>query len=161
MNIKNNKGITLVDISISIMIIFLFSSLITGLIYNYSTSTKTVNRKAEATQYAITVIEKLKQIGYDSVEYALNENEIIYKQNKDKGNYYTLGIDNEIFGGENLQKNGYKVTIQLQKYSETVENINKEGIQDAIIISTVTVEYKVGTQDKNVELRTLLVKEIS
>lgn len=153
MNIKNNKGITLVDISISIMIIFLFSSLITGLVYNYSISTKAVQRKAEATQYAITVIEKLKQIGYDSVEEELGE------LNKNSDGSYTISIDNQIFKDEISQKDGYKVTIQLQKYSETQENIGKE-IQDAIIISTVTVEYKVGT-DKNVELRTLLVKEIS
>jgi len=163
MDLKNNRGVTLADISISIMIIFLFSSLITGLVYNYSTSIKAVNRKAEATQHAITVIEELKQIEYNNILSALANNGIKYNENE---KYYTLGLDelneipeNKSIDHQILEKDGYNIVIKLQKYEETEGNSDKE--KDIIIIATVTVKYNVGRQEQKVQLTTLLVKEIS
>ena len=159
MNIKSDKGVTMIDISISIMIIFLFSSLITGLVYNYAMSIKTVNRRAEATYQAVNIIETLKTIDY----YTLN-NELLSKHEEieeitKNGNLYSLGINeiNSILGTNKITMlDGYLAKIQFEKYCDREGNSEKK---DLITIATVTVKYKVGKQEKDIELRTLLVKE--
>ena len=67
MKMKNNSGITGVDITISIIILVLFISLITNMFYNVGITSKKVSRKSEATYLAIQVIEALKQIEYDQL----------------------------------------------------------------------------------------------
>jgi len=159
MNIKSNKGVTMVDISISIMIIFLFSSLITGLLYNYAISTKAVNRRAEATYQAVNIIEAIKTINYDDMVEVLSEYETIEGITKD-GTIYIMGINELNSNFENISiedmLDGYSAEIQFEKYSDRDGNEEKE---DVIIITTVTVKYKVANQEEDIELNTLLVKE--
>ena len=47
MNLKNSKGVTGIDIAISVLILILFVSLITGLFYNTSVTTKKINRNLD------------------------------------------------------------------------------------------------------------------
>ena len=161
MDIKNNKGITMVDISISIMIIFLFSSLITGLLYNYSTSTKYIQRKAEATYQAVNIIETLKTIDYSIIRDEIPvdieigktaDNGIIRKED----NLFKLDITtlNNLFNTNLVISNGYLVEIQFKKYNKIAGNEDKK---DRIIIATVKVNYTVGKNPQTVELTTLLV----
>jgi len=174
MNTKNNKGVTMVDITIAIGIIFLFSSLITGLIYNYSNSTKSIQRKTEATNQAVNIIEALKTIDYYKINQELptdiSVGEVVENNGisikKEEENLYKFDVEtlkaiSEKDNGNTIELEllqGYSAEIQLEKYADRDGNKNKE---DAIIIATVTVTYKVGNQDQDVELTTLLVKEKS
>ena len=60
MNIKSDKGFTGVDITIAVLIITIFTSLIAALYQNYIITSKNIERKSEAINYAIQEIESLK-----------------------------------------------------------------------------------------------------
>lgn len=68
MNFKSEKGITGVDISVAIIIIMLFVSLISTLIYNYTKNSKELNRKSVATNIIVDVLEYAKNINYDTLD---------------------------------------------------------------------------------------------
>ena len=65
MNVKSQKGFTGIDITIAIIVITLFVSIISVVFYNITISSKKVERKTEATYIAQDVIEKIKALDYD------------------------------------------------------------------------------------------------
>lgn len=67
MKIKSEKGMTGVDLSIAIIIIILFISLISTLIYNYSKNSKELSRKSVATSIIIDVLEYAKSTEYQNL----------------------------------------------------------------------------------------------
>ena len=75
---KNNKGITGVDITISIIILALFISLITSMFYNVTIIGKSINRKSDAVYIAVQVIEAVKQLGYSELPTGDNAGTSIY-----------------------------------------------------------------------------------
>ena len=66
MRIKEEKGITGIDIAISVIIITIFIAMIANLIVNINLNSKDVERKTIATSYAVQEIEKIKALGYIS-----------------------------------------------------------------------------------------------
>ena len=52
MKIKSEKGFTGVDITVAIIVILLFMSLISIIFFNITKSAKTIDRKSEATFFA-------------------------------------------------------------------------------------------------------------
>lgn len=68
MKLKNNKGITGIEVAISVTILTIFVSLIGTLSYNTSITAKKVERKSVATNLAINTIEKMKLKGYENLE---------------------------------------------------------------------------------------------
>jgi hypothetical protein len=148
MDVKNNKGITGVDITISIVILGLFISLITSMFYNVTVIGKTVNRKADAVYLAVQVIEALKQIGYNELPTG----------EKDETSVYTLEELNEKLEEEKkiTLKNGYSVSILVENYRKIKSDTTLEDILKRI---TVKVNYKEQDKEKSVELNTVIVNE--
>ena len=150
MKYRNNKGFTGVDISISLIIIVLFVSILASLLYNYTTASKDVNRKATATNIAILKIEEIKQSdSYDTLEQ-------LYEKTNEK-----LDIDEN---GQIKQEGPYLVTTRIQKYSESkyTDNLSleeKSNLKDLLKIATVTVKYSSGNNEESVELSTVITKE--
>lgn len=145
MNIRNNKGVTGVDLSVALIIIVLFVGLIIMLVNNFGVSTKGINRTTIATNIAIVKIEELKSLEYDT----LNGTTVEYKDEN----------------GITQASAPYKVTTEITKYidSEYVNNLSdeeKEKMQDVIKIVKVTVEYKVGNKNENIDISTVITKEI-
>lgn len=69
MYIKEEKGLTGIDIAISVIILTIFIALIANLIANINLNSENIERKTSATSYAIREIEKIKASGYiDSYE---------------------------------------------------------------------------------------------
>ena len=142
MNLKNNKGITVADISISIIIMLMFTSLIAGLIYNINIISKSVERNTEATYIAQNVLEQAKISQYDEVN---NESwiEKMVEQNN---------------------KQGYKLEIQVgipENISEKINNQNEKFYnQNSDIIKKVTAKvlYTVGKENKSVEMSTIITR---
>ncbi len=62
--IKEEKGITGIDIAISVVIITIFIAIIANLIANINVNNKDIERKTKATSYAVQEIEKIKAQGY-------------------------------------------------------------------------------------------------
>jgi len=64
MHLKEERGITGIDIVISIMIITIFMAMIANTISNININSKDVERKSIAVSYAIQEIEQIKALGY-------------------------------------------------------------------------------------------------
>ena len=60
MKIKSERGITGIDITVSILVITIFVSLIGVLIYNISAQSQSIERRTEAAYQAVNLIEQLK-----------------------------------------------------------------------------------------------------
>ena len=64
MVIKEEKGLTGIDIAISVIVITIFIAMIANLIANININSKDTERKTIATSYAVQEIEKRKSLGY-------------------------------------------------------------------------------------------------
>lgn len=144
MNLRDNKGVTGIDLSVALVIIVVFVGIIATLVYNFGISSKGVNRTAIATNILIKKIEELKQQDYSNLQGTTIE----YKD------------ENGITQGSAP----YKVTTEITKYADSnyVENLNsveKEQLLDVIKIAKVTVEYKVGDKNEKIDISTAITKE--
>ncbi len=133
MNLKSEKGATGIDITIATIIIGLFIGLIASLMYGINKSSKDIERKTEATNYAISEIEKLKAENFDTLE------------SKQTSGY--------------IDGTPYYKTIKVIDYADLEENQGQDKERGLIKKVTVEISYKSGNEDKKVELSTALSKE--
>ena len=63
-SIKDEKGLTGVDIAISLVIVTMFVAIITNLIANINLDTEKMDRKSKALAYAVQEIETRRATGY-------------------------------------------------------------------------------------------------
>ena len=147
MKIKNNKGITGVDVTIAVVILAMFVTLITNMFYNVSQIGVTINRKAEATYIAVQTIEAIKQAKYDDLPTGETDDTTLM----------TIDEKESFLEENNINlKNGYSVDIKIENYKKIKED---ETLQDILKRVTVTVKYKEKTKDKKVELSTVILNE--
>ena len=73
---KSQKGFTGVSIAVSVIVIFIFVTLIATLIYNYNSTIKETQLRAEATAIAVQEIEKIKADGFEKYESYNHDNYI-------------------------------------------------------------------------------------
>jgi hypothetical protein len=138
-NLKNkfNGGFSTADIVIGVGIIFIFTSIISTLFYNFYISTTARNRNAIATNCLIDVIEQTKMMSYTDV-------------NDDSVDALIEKLTNN-----KTIPNGYTVTADVTKYNETSGNTEKS---DIIKILKVSVNYSVGSKVEKIEISTLITK---
>ena len=144
MKIKNEKGITAIDIIISIIVITLFVTLIGNLIININLSAKSTERKSQALTYAVLEIEMIKTKGY------IEE-------------YDDIGINEEYIKEEDILDingnfTGYhkKIIIKDYIFIQKEDNRKKENLVKEI---TVEISYKLGKETKTIELSTYVVRK--
>lgn len=137
LKMKEKKGFTAIDITISIIIIMLLVGIIATLYYNFYLTASARNRNAIATNCIIDVIERVKLMNYNDVNMQ-NINELLQSLREDK----TLPEE-------------YKFTIEIQNYNEQEKNVNK---LDIIKILKVKVEYTVGQKEEKIEISTLITE---
>lgn len=134
MNWKNEKGITTIDVTVSIILITLFVALIAVLIYNVNQNSDSIERRAEATNYVINAIEEIKTTNFDNL------------QNSE----------------QNIGDTGYYEKITVIDYVDLKKEEQNE--QDNTIMSglvkkvTVEVSYKDGNTTQTVDLSTIRTK---
>ena len=137
MRIKNEKGITNIDITISIILITLFVAIIATIMYMINTNSSSMERRTEATNYAISEIERLKAQTFTDL------------QDTNETNDFT-----NIMEGTNTT--GYAKKITITDYA------NLPGKTDAVsgLVKQVTVEiaYKDGDTNQTVALSTVITK---
>lgn len=141
MKLKNNKGITGVDIAISTTIIIVFISFISALFYNVGTTSKKIERKTVATDFAINIIEAMKTSSFTNLEPT---------ENAEKENFVDLTQEqiNSLIS-KNIP-DGYKISIYIEDYNN--ENIIK--------IIKVKVTYKIGKNTEDVTIETLVKNQV-
>ena len=148
MNLRDNKGITGIDISVALIIIVLFVGIISTLSYNYVIASRSMNRKAIATNIAISKIESIKSQPYDQVI-------------ETNGNLSEMTEYRDI-NGVQAPNGPYEVVTEVQKYinSNYINNTqDRTQLQDVIKIVKVTVNYNTGNRKESIELKTTITKE--
>ena len=143
MKFYSEKGYTGVDIAISVIVIFIFVSLISFLIYRFNSSAKEVELKSEATSIAVEEIEKVKQDGFEKYD-GMN------KDTKEDKNGNSLE-------NQKVDKEGFFKTIIVQDYAD-LDN-NSEKISNLVKKVTVKISYMFQAKEQSVELSTILSKE--
>ena len=139
MKIRSEKGIVVADIAISVVVIFIFVSIISILIYNINSLSARVERMSEATYIAINEVEQLKIDGYDK-----------YKDSMKNVNGGVV-VDNE------MVQEGYYKTITVIDYTDIEGNEDKTS--GLVKKATVKISYMYKGEEESVELSTVLSKE--
>ena len=138
--LKEEKGITGIDIIVSVIIITMFVAIIAIIFSNITSNSKGIDRKTEATYKAISLIEEIKNAGIENVDKFIDaEGSSILDEEKNPTPYTK------------------KVTVIDYTKMEGNED-KKHGIVKKV---TVEVSYQNGGKTEKVELSTLLTaKEI-
>lgn len=128
--LRNKKGLTGVDISIAVIAIILFSSIILSLMYNVKLENLKIKAKVQANIYLTEIAEKIGIADYDDVT---SEN-------------------TNLFPGEITD--AYIAKIEVSKFSD--EDTTKEDIIKKV---KITISYKIGNKTYEESLQRLKVKE--
>ena len=133
MKIKDDRGFSGVDVTISTLIIIVFLGLIVGLFYNLASTSARIERKTRATNLAIEIIEALKVTKFDDLK-STEEDQMSVEELK-------LLSSREI----NIP-NGYSYKILIEDY------------QNGGVIKKLKVEitYKQGKSNENISIETLV-----
>ena len=132
--LNSNKGVTIPDVIIAMIILSLFVGVISSLFYQIVYHNNAIRYNAVAVNYAVKIAEDIDKMTYEEVvEEDLNESL------------------QETYGyGDNIQ-----IDIQVEKYSD--EDASKK---DLIKIVTITVQYEYMNSNQSYELKKLKIKEI-
>lgn len=130
--LKSNKGISGVEIVISIGVILLFLGLIGGLFYKINYTSTSIRLNALAIDYAVKIAEKTDRLTYEEVNNDLNNN---------------LKEEFEIL-------DSYNAKISVEKYSD-IDNTK----EDIIKIVTIEINYDFMNQQEEFVIRKLKIKE--
>lgn len=141
MYIKEEKGLTGIDIAISIIIITIFISVLANLIMNINLNSEKTKRMEIATAYAVQEIEQLKAKGYVD-EY--NNKGI---DNKD------ILLEKDIMDDDN-NFTGYSKTITIKDYVLIKNDKSKQ--KNLLKELTVTVSFMVGNSTENIDISTYI-----
>lgn len=133
MRMKSEKGYTGIDIAISVVVLFIFISLIATLSYSINSSSKEIELKSKATEIAVDEIETIKNKSWESI---MTDN---------------ISTQEPV----ELEEEGYYKEIIVQDYKE----INDNAMEGLVKKITVRIQYKFKNKQENVELSTIITKE--
>lgn len=131
--IKSNNGFSGVEITVALIILMIFMSLISMLFYNVYLIYTSNKRNSEATAYATQIMELVKKMYYADVTTQKLSAEIM-----------KMNIPN-----------GYGVQVEVENYKN--ENNVKEDLVKTVVI---TMNYRIGKQTKSLKFETIKAKEI-
>lgn len=146
-HLKNEKGVTGVDITIAIILITIFVAIIATLFFNIRKTSSDIERRTQATAYAVSIIEQIKANGFEALPTVSDGTNII------------TGYEDKY-----IQDNGvdtpYYQTIRVEDYSEIIESTGEEEIQSDVVKKiTVTIAYKSGNENQEISLSTSMSKD--
>lgn len=158
--LKSQKGITGIDLTISIIIIMLFISIITLLAVNVSTSLSAKRRVDLATECMTKIMEQIDKIDYNNVE-------IVDTTQVSSGSTYTasslLESVKTIVFNTTLDSKWQDYDISnygdILNVSISAENYLPEGeTEDLLKKVTVKIGYRVNKKDETIEVSRLKPK---
>ena len=141
MKLRSEKGFNGIDISISVVIIFIFVSIIAALIAQVNSKSKEISLKNDATYIAINEIEKVKSNGIE---------EYVGKSEADGNNVI---CENEEIENEE----GFYRTITVLDYADVEKD--EEIEKDIVKKVTVKISYMFRNEEQKVEFSTIVSKE--
>ena len=128
--IRNEKGLTGVDISIAVVILFIFVSLIAFLTYSINSTSKEMELKNDATNIAIDELESLKTKTFTELNKMTDKDKDI--KEIETGFYRTIEIIDaaDLEGGSNRIRNIVKQITVNVKYMF-------KGKEQTVTLSTI------------------------
>lgn len=146
MKMKSEKGYTGIDIAISVVVIFIFVSLIATLSYNINSSSKEIELRSEATFLALESIETMKNINFEDIK----------NRSVANGNSQYIPTDTTKQTEEIAEKQGFFKRVIIEDYSD----MDSSKISGLVKKITVQIKYMFKGKEQNVELSTIVSKEI-
>ena len=128
---KREKGLAGVDVSIAIVAVVIFTSIILSLMYNVRVENRKITMKTLATLYLVETLENVGIANYDDVTEA----------NADKLLPSSMPED-------------YSGAVTVQEYSE--EETEKDNLIKTV---SVTISYKLGANTYEETIQRLKIKE--
>lgn len=132
-NIKSDKGFTMEDLTIALLIITLFVGIISTMMYKVYK----VNLKADLTSqmvmYAVEILEDIDKIAYEEVKPELAD----------------------IYNSKFSIPQGYTIDIQVSNYGEGISNV-----KDLIKIIKLNISYTFSGEKEEFTVTRLKIKEI-
>jgi len=125
--LRKQKGILLSDTIVAILIVLIFTGILTSLIKNIVLQNVKIKMSSQHIDFAIEVLEYAEKLSYAEVT---EQNLIAYINNKEEDN-----VSASINVG--LLTTPYKIEIDVENYNERAGNTDK---LDILKIVTVTVE---------------------
>ena len=136
---KSNKGVTLMDVIVALIILSLFVGVIGSLFYKIVYNSNLINYNAIAAYFAVRVAEKVDEMPYDNLTKQKLTNEI-----------------NNLIEDDNLDiPSTYSVSVDVKKY-----NSNDSSKLDILKIVLIDVNYSFFDRDFNYQIKKLKVREI-
>lgn len=139
---KKNNGFAASDALIAIVIITIFTGLISTISYNIYLSNASLKRMSKANNYIIDVFEHVDKMYYEDV----NEENLTAYVNEKYKNEEVQAVNSE----ETEVQTPFKFVIKVQKYSEMTGN---EGKLDLVKEITATVKYKLGNREQIITMK--------
>lgn len=130
---KNNRGVTLTDVILGIIILSLFVGVIGNLFYQIIFNTNLIRYNAVATFYAVRIAEEIDKMSYENVT-----------------NSNIQGFINQNFE----IPEGFSIDINISNY-----NKNDESKLDILKIANIKVNYSLMNTDFDYQIEKLKVKE--
>lgn len=131
--LKSNKGISMADVVIALLILIILSGVIGNILYQIAYNNAALRMNAIATDYAVKVAEYIDKIPYENVINGMQITEINGEQIIDK----------------------FNVSIEVENYNNN--DSTKEDIIKKVII---TVNYNILKETKNYKIQKLKIKEM-
>lgn len=155
MKFKSEKGFTLIDITVAIIILLLFMSLISVIFFNITKETKGIERDSEATYIATNIIEAFKAKEYNDVFLTNGNANVTNVVGEDNVVQYT-GIDGNVkLNIGTIIQDGYTCQVNVSKYTPQGEDPNNDLVKKIRVI----VQYKVASEVKDVTLEISIVRK--
>ncbi len=131
--IKSNKAATMADVIIGMLILIIFTGILTTSFYQIYKHNISIRINAIAVDYAIKIFEDIDKMQYEEVENNLNNN---LRENYDI-------------------KDNYQINLVVQNYNQ--EDKTKE---DIIKIITLNIKYKSVDESETYTVKKLKIKEM-
>ena len=131
--VKSNNGVTMTDVVIGMLILIIFTGILTSSFYKIYSYNLLIRMNAIAVDYTIKILEDIDKMKYEDVAEDLNS---------------TLISDYNIM-------DNYNVSVKIEKY-----NKDDETKKDIIKIVTVDVKYDLKGDQKSYSVSKLKIKEM-
>lgn len=133
LNIKSEKGFTMEDLTIALLIITLFVGVVSTMMYKvYKIKLKT-DLTSQMVMYAVQILEDIDKIAYEEVKPELAN----------------------IYNSKFSIPQGYEIEIQVSNYGE-----GRANIKDLIKIVRLNISYTFSGEKEEFEVTRLKIKEI-
>lgn len=131
--LKQCKAATMSDVIIGILIMIMFTGILTTSFYQIYKYNISIRMNAVAVNYTVKILEDIDRMKYEEV---------------------TNDLNNSISTNYSIKEN-YDVKLDIQNYNK--DDSSKE---DIIKIVTISVNYKVGNEDETYKVKKLKIKEM-